>query len=513
MREGDAELPVLEDLAQAGVGVVEVEGDVHVAGVGRLQFDDGVPAGGLVVDGVGAVGVVVEVPRVEVVVAVDGVGEHGLDVGDDVVADLVDVGQLAAFFIHFVVVGVALEHRVVGVGDGLLADPREEGRQVRVLPHEVPEVAQGGEAGDPAVVALGDRLVVGRGVVVDVELLEVVAGVEGEALPGGAAGHVLFEQRLGAVEAEDEGVVVDDLEFAGLAVGAEQFGRDALGDVGVEVDVVVGELDVGGGQGLAVGPPDALAERDGELRGVRVGLEGRGEVEFGLLPVAGALEQRLVGDGAPQPGAVGGAGDGGVPGAAVDADRLGGRDDDGLLGEALLDRGEVAGLDALGEHRGLGALVAAATAVRVGVGGEEAASGGGGGQGRAARDDQAAAGEGGVGPRHGAGPLIAGSLRRVIGLGVASAHRRALLPESVAAVGRPRGFGGVRSTHRAPKALAKVPELIRKLSVTSVRLRQHQNSVKPGEPEALLRYGHEWQSYSSDHPPVKTETFGAFWIH
>ncbi len=235
--------------------------------------------------------------------------------------------------------------------------PRRHGRAFGVLRRGVPvgeQLGPGLEAG-----GLGRLVDVFLGGVRRVELLEVVRGQEHRE---GAVGAVLVgdrgqEQGRGSGVGEAHPGVVDLLHLGGRAVGvldpARQAGRQLL----VEQHVVVPEQDVVGREGLAVRPACALAQVDRPALVVGRGLRPERDLGLDLGAVGREAEQRVVDDadvvvgvGRPQEGA--------APHPAILADLLDHRHHQRLLGQALLDRRQLAGFNQLGQQRRL--LVGAA---------------------------------------------------------------------------------------------------------------------------------------------------------
>ncbi len=176
--------------------------------------------------------------------------------------------------------------------------PGMHGRHFRVGP----EVHLGAHHGRPVGKAElgGERVDVG--VVLGVELLEVVGRQAGRAIALGA-GEADDEGARGLREGDLEGHVIDLFELGrhGLAVDghAEVRGQtaepaiEALArvEVLVEGDVLEPEQDVVDGVGLAVGPLQALAQVQHIFGGIGVDVVALGEAGHGLLVVVEAIEQ------------------------------------------------------------------------------------------------------------------------------------------------------------------------------------------------------------------------------
>ena len=165
-------------------------------------------------------------------------------------------------------------------------------------------------------------------------------------------GQPLDRDRIGNGEHELEGELVEEVHLHQLAARLQEPGR-IRGELLVQDDVLVPELDVLGGERLAGGPLDALAQGHGEHLGVARQLVVGGDVGRLGRQVAGDAVELLDADQqvgfAPVAGAV--AAHEGV--AAVLADLLVGHHHVRVGGQALLDRRQVAGGHHLGQHRRL----------------------------------------------------------------------------------------------------------------------------------------------------------------
>ena len=195
------------------------------------------------------------------------------------------------------------------------------------------------------------------------ELLEVVRRRVGAAVEA-AVGHVAVahegraaedgqEEGVGFVEDEADSRLVDLFDPALLAVDGERGVRHRH-QIGVQVDVLVPEDEVVGGEGGAVGPFVALTELDGEDPVAVAELpalgQGGSELGAGVVPE----DELVAGDVAVAVLVVAGAGEA----AAQRARRTvpipsSGCTTSGSSGDALLDRGQRAVLHQRVQHRGL----------------------------------------------------------------------------------------------------------------------------------------------------------------
>jgi len=177
-----------------------------------------------------------------------------------VAGDLGDVGQLLAFRVHRMIVGVGLPGRCLRAVAG--AHPALEARTLRVLAAVVLVAQQL----IPKVIAIGLGQVVSLVVVLDVELLQIVRGHPLLVVPPTVpVGHVhQHERRLRLGKGQLEGIVVDHVQLHELAAPAEVDRRQRR-DLFVLQHVLIEEQEIRRGQRLPIRPLDALADvrRDG----------------------------------------------------------------------------------------------------------------------------------------------------------------------------------------------------------------------------------------------------------
>ncbi len=183
------------------------------------------------------------------------------------------------------------------------------------------------------------------------EVLEAAARRE-PAADGGAARQLRNEERIRLGKFEGDRVVVDLFHHPVLAVDLELEERCRV-DVLVEVDIVVPEHEIVGGERRAVGPLGALAQVDRRRLAVVADLPVAGEAgdDLAARVVEGQdLVERV------DPVAVlvvGRSGECPSPVAAVLADLAQGLDDEKLrrLGQPLVDRGQLSGFNQRVEAR------------------------------------------------------------------------------------------------------------------------------------------------------------------
>ena len=352
-RQGDAEVPIGQPMRHLGVAFVRL-----------VKEKPGVRArlAGPVADTVVAALLVLQehgnlfhqdVAALDVVFARNGPQVQDLQVLGQAQDDPVDVGKLVAVGVDDPVIGVSLEHHLRRV-DRRLYTPRGGHGAFGVQLGVVLELEQL----DPGLKAFGLDLGIQLGRIDEIrmELLDVVSrreGPQGLVAPcevtGDAHGRQFGEERvIGLAEADAEGMVIDPFPDTFLTADPVPLGADRI-ELLVLVDVLVPEQDVGRREGMAVGPPHALAQMKGEglaLVGHVPGADDPGRDGF---DVGAPVEQMVVLD-AIDVLAVGRAREAGAPRATVPTDLVRRRDHRRLGRQALLDRRQRAGRDALGEH-------------------------------------------------------------------------------------------------------------------------------------------------------------------
>ena len=296
-----------------------------------------------------------------VVVEIGGFLDRGLAVDDGDVHhllvfhlkhDAVQVGQLIALLIDGVVVGIA--HQRVRAAGAVGADgPGTQGRQLRVVLHLAMSPLEHGDGAGllPRIHHLLDL----RGIA---EFrMQRAQVVRGQRLEGAAAatGHELEEDAVRLGKDVLDRVVVDLLDAAFLAAHLDDLGHPAQLVAGLGVGpggpAVPPEHDVVGGEWMAIGPAD-LAQMEGEDAVVVGDLVPLDQVGYGRVSVRREPEQVAATELVEHVEAEHRAGYRTHPGAAVVADPLDPAVDDRLRADALLDRGQLALGDELGEQRG-----------------------------------------------------------------------------------------------------------------------------------------------------------------
>ena len=178
-RERLAEVLGVEQRVLDRVEMVEVELEDHDVRRGLLQRIEAVVARLLAIEQHRLVGRRRDVLVHHVDLALQRLQQQDLGIGDHLVDDAVEIGELRAFGVDLEIVGVADRDRLLGVLSGRdLEHPGVERRPVRVLEERVvvQEADLALEQRDPALQALLLGELVGVRVVADVELLEVVLG-------------------------------------------------------------------------------------------------------------------------------------------------------------------------------------------------------------------------------------------------------------------------------------------------------------------------------------------------
>ncbi len=228
------------------------------------------------------------------------------------------------------------------------ADPRVERRQVDIVVgvhHVEPAINR-----HPVLLAtFGGLQDLGFGRVLGVELLQVVGGTEEEERCG--ARLALDEVRVGLLPRVLDGKRVDDLDLRRLAVDQKLDVGTAGGEVLVVGDVFPEEAEILGSEGLAVRPFVPGAQLEGELAAVLL-LVALEDVRLQLELVVVDDEARVAED--RHQTRIARAGHQHVELAALLAGTVAtGKviDHPGLLGNALVDRRQGAGLHLIGEHR------------------------------------------------------------------------------------------------------------------------------------------------------------------
>ena len=350
-RQRPPEVDLVHQLGQVLVG--GLQGQLQVA-LERpsLPGEDLIVAGGLaflhdlvVLEALHAAALDVDLP-------LDDHQRRRLLVGEDPDVDVVDVRELVALGVDHGIVRVA-----GGAGPVDVIELRDDpGTDLRHGAGIVQEAQLG---------VVLERLVGRIGVELGVELLGVVLGVQ---RPG--AGHVQGHVRVGDRGDVLDRVVVDLLHLDGLAAGVRPPGAVRV-DVDVVADVLHGPDDVVGGQGMAVRPLGAPPMPDGELGVVVVELVllGVQRVQAPEVHAVVHVSRQVIGDDEAEAAGISqatvvvqldpaadGVGGPAAQRAAVLADLAQHLPDQRLLGDALCDRGQVAGGDHLGQR---GSLVVA----------------------------------------------------------------------------------------------------------------------------------------------------------
>lgn len=258
----------------------------------------------------------VDVARVHIELAGGGAEDHRLLVLEEVVNEPINVRQLTAFAVHLEVVGIALKHHPWAVAGGVAGKPPMQARKLDVVPRIAALPEQLDPVGDPD---FGDQFV-DVGVVVGMELLEVMPGHEVKALV--VRREPLKEKTIRPLEDEPHLVVVDLFHDYRLAARGEIFGRSGS-QVGVPEDRVVPEHDVVGGELHPIGPFQPAPEREGVRHTVVDDIEGLRDVRDDLLPVRVPVHDAVVADGPTEPGRVGDTEQRGLPSTAVISDAFG----------------------------------------------------------------------------------------------------------------------------------------------------------------------------------------------
>ena len=335
--------------------MVQVELERHDVRGGLLERVEGVVARFLAVEQRRPVGRGGDILVHDVDLALQGLEQEHLGIGHHLVDHAVEIGQLRTLGVDLEIVGIAGGDRQLGAFAGRrIEHPGIERGPPGVLEEGVvvlkADLAL--EQGDPALHALLARQGVGIGIVADVELLEIVLGTAGELVLLGP-GQLLQEEAVRGGEGDLEGLLVDHLEPARLAVGVpEALAAEAglgIGEIGI-----VPELDVGGGIGMAVGPFVPLAQPQRVFGGVGVDLVALGHVLDHARPFGIEAHQRLVALVAHQHGQRAAAHQGVVPVAALPARTLEGRDDQRIGRQALGDGRQFAGIDPCLQEGGFG---------------------------------------------------------------------------------------------------------------------------------------------------------------
>ncbi len=172
------------------------------------------------------------------------------------------------------------------------------------------------------------------GIIVDVELLEIMLGAAGGMIPVGPRDlqrkHTVrfFEDHL-------EGLLINHFELgrlAGCLPVALAGDRHTL----VGEDRIVPEFHVGGGVGMSVGPLHALAQADGIDGGVRIAFEGFRHIQRHAGPIRRIAQKRLIGLIAEQHGKRAAADQGQLPVASIFSNTFHRLDDQGLAGSLSL---------------------------------------------------------------------------------------------------------------------------------------------------------------------------------
>ena len=212
---------VLKSCVLHRVDVVQVELEDHDVRRGLLQRVEVVVALLLVVEEHRLVGGRADVLVHHVDLALHRLQEQDLRIGDHLVDDAVEVGELRPLGVDLPVVRIADRERALGVLPGRdLELPGVDRRPSRVLVEDVVlvDAALAQEERDPGFDAalLGER--VGVRVVLLVELLEVVRRCAHRLVLVGPS-EALQEEPVRLVERHLEGRLVDDLELALLAAG------------------------------------------------------------------------------------------------------------------------------------------------------------------------------------------------------------------------------------------------------------------------------------------------------
>ncbi len=270
--------------------------------------------------------------------------EHGLRVAHEELLGSVEVGQLLPRGVDLEIVGVG---HIAGQRGTALVE-REEGTEAGPLGVRAVGVVLRVEQLDPGlelrVRDLLVQLILLR--IGGMELLQVVRGQEG--LGGVGQREGLDDQPVGILERPAHGVLVDHRELRQLAAGLPA-GVDDRRDLGVVDDIVPEEREVRGGERLAVAPPHALAQVEGQRARIVGELVVLDEVRPVRAQVVVRGEQTLVDLGVDLQGE--GSQLGEAPRAAVLAHGFRGLDDQHVVTarQALLERRELSGLHFRGQ--------------------------------------------------------------------------------------------------------------------------------------------------------------------